>query len=53
MQKILGLSLLMIGAAASCLALAVSTPEIDPTSASAAVALLAGGLLVIQHRRKK
>jgi hypothetical protein len=43
----------MMGAAANCLAIAVNTPEIDPSSAGAAVALLAGGLLVIQYRRKK
>lgn len=52
-MKLLGLSLLMIGLAANCLAISVSAPEIDPSSAGAAIALVAGGLLVIQYRRKK
>jgi LPXTG-motif cell wall-anchored protein len=43
----------MFAAALSCLAGGVAAPEIDPTSAGAAVALLAGGLLVIRYRRKK
>jgi LPXTG-motif cell wall-anchored protein len=53
MHKMLGLSLLLIGMAANCMAVVPSTPEIDPSSATAAVALLAGGLLVIRYRRKK
>lgn len=53
MHKMLGLSLLVIAMAANCLALAPVTPEIDPSSATAAVALLAGGLLVIRYRRKR
>ncbi len=53
MHKMLGLSLLLIGVAANCLAAPPSTPEVDPSSATAAVALLAGGLMVIRYRRKK
>lgn len=53
MHKILGLALLMIGAAANCLAGVIATPEIDPASGVAAIVVLAGGLLVIRSRRKK
>ncbi len=54
MQKILALALLMIGTSAACLAGATgSVPEIDASSGAAAIALLAGGLLVIRSRRKK
>ena len=53
MQKSLGFFLLLMGVAVNGLAGGVATPEIDPTSASAAVALVTGGLLVIQYRRKK
>jgi hypothetical protein len=53
MKKLLGFTFLIMGAATSCLAGPPGTPEIDPTSAGAAIALLAGGLLVIQYRRKK
>jgi LPXTG-motif cell wall-anchored protein len=54
MRKILGFASLMIAAAVSCLAgTGPVAPEIDPTSAGAAIALLGGGLLVIRYRRKK
>ena len=52
MQKILGLSLLMIGASVNCLA-GNSIPEIDPAAGGAVIALVAGGLLVIRGRRKR
>ena len=52
--KALGFALLVVGLAVVSPALAPpATPEIDPTSGVAAIALLAGGLLVIRHRRKQ
>jgi hypothetical protein len=53
MQKILGLTLLMIGASVSCLAGVIAVPELDPASGGAALALVAGALLIIRARRKK
>jgi hypothetical protein len=53
MHKILGLALLMIAASGSCFAGIVAVPEIDPAAGTAAIALIAGGLLVIRSRRKK
>jgi len=53
MQKILGLALLMIATSVSCLAGIVALPEIDPAAGGAAIALVAGGLIVIRSRRKK
>jgi hypothetical protein len=53
MQKILGLTLLMMGASLNCLAGVLLVPEIDPASGGAAIALVVGGLLVIRSRRKK
>jgi LPXTG-motif cell wall-anchored protein len=43
----------MIGASVCCMAGLASAPEVDPASAVGALALLAGGLLVIRGRRKK
>ncbi len=55
MNKMLGLSLLLIGVAVNCMAglQPAVTPEVDPTTGGAAIALLGGGLLVIRYRRKK
>lgn len=53
MSKLIGLSLLLMGAASSAFAVAVSAPEIDGGSAVSAVVLLSGGLLVLRARRKK
>jgi len=55
MRKLIGLTILVIGTASTCpcFAIAAPTPEIDGSTAGAAVALLLGGLLVIQYRRKK
>jgi hypothetical protein len=51
--KATGFALLVLGVAVvSPAALGTPTPEIDPASGAAAIALLAGGLLVIRHRRK-
>ena len=51
--KLLGLSLLLVGAASSAFALDVVAPEIDGASAVSAVVLLSGGLLVLRSRRKR
>jgi hypothetical protein len=51
MKRIVGMAMLFMGASAACFA--GSVPEIDPPTAGSAIALLAGGLLVIQYRRKK
>jgi len=55
MAKLIGLMLLMIGSAGFALAglVAAGVPEIDPTAAAGALALLSGGLLVIRARRRK
>lgn len=53
MQRTLGLFLLLMGVAANSLAGVTRAPEIDPTSIGAAAALFAGGMLVIQYRRRK
>lgn len=53
MQKLLGLILLMVGASVTCLAGLTAVPEIDPASGAAAIAMLAGGLLVLRGRRKR
>jgi hypothetical protein len=52
MKKIVGWTMLMMGAATHALAVAV-VPEIDGSSAVAALVLLSGGLLVLGARRKK
>ena len=53
MYKLLGLTLLLIGAASFAFATPVAAPEIDGASATTAIALLSGGLLVLRARRKK
>jgi hypothetical protein len=50
-RKIAGLTLLMLGASLHCMAGLAVVPEIDPAGGGAAIALLAGGLLVIRSRR--
>ena len=51
MQKLIALVLLLVGS--STVALAFIVPEIDPTSGANALALIAGGLLILRGRRKK
>ncbi len=51
MRKLFGMVLLVIGSAA--VASAAVVPEIDPASAGSALALIAGGLLMVSTRRKK
>lgn len=53
MMKLLGLGLLLAGAAGSAFATAVSAPEIDGGSAVSSLVLLSGGLLVLRTHRKK
>jgi hypothetical protein len=49
---ILAVALLVVGHPSSSWA-GVSVPEIDPSSAMSALALLAGAVVVIRGRRKK
>jgi hypothetical protein len=53
MSKVIGLSLLMAGAASFAFAGGIVAPEIDGASAVSAAVLLSGGLLVLRARRKK
>ena len=51
MYKLLGLTLLFLGAAGAALANSIAVPEIDPGSAGSALAVLAGCALMIKSRR--
>jgi len=51
-MKILGMMLLVAGAAGQMFA-GNNAPEIDGSTASAAIALVTGGLVVLRARRKK
>jgi hypothetical protein len=53
MCRIIGFSLLLVGAASLAFAGETIAPEIDGASAASAVVLLSGGLLVLRARRKK
>ena len=53
MQKILGLALIIVGASSALMAGAVAVPEIDASTGASALAILAGGILVLRARRKK
>ena len=53
MKKTLSAFLLFIGATVSAFAIAPTAPEIDAGTGIAALALLAGGLLVLRSRRHK
>jgi hypothetical protein len=52
MKKLLGLSMIFLGATGSMFAGAV-TPEIDASTGAAALALVSGGLMVLRSRRAK
>ena len=52
MARILALTVAVIGTAAALLA-GTTTPEIDASTGAAAIALLAGGVLVLRGRRAK
>ena len=51
MKRIVGMTLILVGAAAVAMAVPVA-PEIDSGSAGSALALLAGAALVIRGRRR-
>ena len=53
MSKLIGFSLLLLGAASFAFAGAATTPEIDGASAASAIVLLSGGLLVLRARSKR
>jgi hypothetical protein len=53
MRKLIAVMLLVLGTSSVSMAASwTSVPEIDPTSSMAAMALLAGAVLVIRGRRK-
>jgi len=53
MQKVLGMALMMVGASSALMAGAIAVPEIDASTGASALAILAGGILVLRARRKK
>ena len=53
MQKVIGLSLLLVGASSFAFAGLIIAPEIDGASAASAIVLLSGGLLVLRARRRR
>jgi hypothetical protein len=53
MKRLIGLTVLLMGFTGYALAGAPAAPEIDASSGAAAVALLAGGLLVLRARRAR
>jgi len=53
MRKLLGISLLVAGSAATALAGLVPVPEVDSASAGAALTLAAGALLILRGRRRR
>jgi hypothetical protein len=52
-HMLLGLSLLLVGTAGLAVAGPTAAPEIDGASATSALALLSGSLLVLRARRTK
>ena len=52
MTKTVGMILIFLGLSGLAAAVVPVAPEIDPASASSALALLTGALLVIRGRRK-
>ena len=53
MRMLIAVMFLVVGASAVLVAGTPQAPEIDPTTAAAAVALLGGAALVIRGRRRK
>ena len=51
-MKIVGMMLLLVGSAGFVMAYTSPVPEIDPSSATTALALLSGAVLVIRGRKK-
>ena len=52
-MKHFGLLLIALAIASPMMAAQAAAPEVDAGSATAAIALLCGGLLVLRARRKK
>ncbi|MDP8990018.1 MAG: hypothetical protein M3N41_08060 [Acidobacteriota bacterium] len=52
MQKVLGMMILLAGAAQLAMASPAPVPEIGVGSAGSAIALISGAMLVIRGRRK-
>jgi len=52
MTKTVGIIMIFLGLSGLAAAAVFAAPEIDPASASSALALLTGALLVIRGRRK-
>jgi hypothetical protein len=52
MTRLIGMTIVLL-AVAGCALAQVQAPEIDGSSGSAAIALLAGGLLVLRAHRSK
>jgi hypothetical protein len=52
-MKLVGMMMLFVGISGSAFAGVVLAPEIDASSATAAVTLITGGLLVLRARRRK
>ncbi|MGH9557709.1 MAG: hypothetical protein ACRD30_00615 [Bryobacteraceae bacterium] len=53
MKRFIGFSLLLMGASSFAFAGMAPSPEIDPSAAAGAVALLLGGVAVLRARRRK
>ena len=52
MLKFAGMLLILVGVSSFALAVVVATPEISAGSASSAVALISGAMLVFRGRKK-
>jgi hypothetical protein len=50
--KVLGIALLVVGSTGVALAVPSAAPEIDPSAAGSAIALVSGILLLARARRK-
>ena len=53
MKSVIGSTMLLLSAGRSAFASVAPVPEIDATTGAAALALLAGGILVLRSRRNK
>ena len=53
MQKVLGIALIVVGASSALMAGVAAVPEIDASTGASAIAIVAGGILVLRARRKK
>jgi len=52
-MKMIRMAMLLMGVAGYAFAGAVQSPEIDASSAAGALALISGGILILQTRRRK